>query len=35
VRRVHEEMRRREAGGERGKLGVKNIMHYCASLEAT
>ncbi len=35
VRRVPEEMTRMEAGGERGKLGVKNVMHYCVSLEAT
>ncbi len=35
MRRVPEEMTRREAGGERGKLGVKNVMQYCVSLEAT
>ncbi len=35
VRRVPEEMTRREARGERGKLGVQNVMHYCVSLEAT
>ncbi len=34
VRRVLEEMTRREAGGERGDLGVKNLKHYCVSLEA-